>query len=344
MAEFLMQYGLFLAKLATIVVAVAALIVLGVALTRREGSDEHLEVDHLNRQYESMTQALRKAILPKKDFKQQAKRLKSDRKRREQGKGGASPSPRRRLFVLEFHGDIKASGIASLREEITAILTLADPSDEVLLRLESAGGLVHGHGLAASQLMRVRERAIPLTVAVDKMAASGGYMMACVANRIVAAPFAVVGSIGVLAQLPNFHRLLDQHGIDFEQIQAGEFKRTLTLFGENTEGDRAKLRQEVEETHELFKRFIVDNRPGLDIGKVATGEHWYGSRALELGLIDELRTSDDLLLAASRDTDIYRIRYKAHKTLINKLLSAISARREGSVGALWRQLATPHET
>jgi serine protease SohB len=194
----------------------------------------------------------------------------------------ADTRARPRVFVIHFRGDIKATAVASLREEVTAVLTSATPADEVLVCLENAGGLVHEHGLAASQLLRIKEKKIPLIVAVDKVAASGGYLMACVANRIIAAPFAVVGSIGVLAQLPNFHRLLDKHGIDFEQVKAGEFKRTLTLFGKNTEKERAKLKEEIEDTHQLFKNFVSQHRPDLDMTRVATGEHWYGARALEL--------------------------------------------------------------
>ena len=194
---------------------------------------------------------------------------------------------------------MRASAVASLREEVTAVLAFARPEDEVLVRLENTGGLVHEHGFAASQLMRVRNRGIRLTVSVDRIAASGGYMMACVADRIVAAPFAILGSIGVLAQIPNFHRLLDRHGIDFEQFKGGEYKRTVTLFGENTDADRDKLRQDIEEIHAIFKHFVVEQRPGLDVEKVATGEHWLGRRAKDLGLCDELMTSDDYLLAAN---------------------------------------------
>lgn len=323
MIDILMQYGLFLAKSVTIVVALGALVVLVVSLTRRGQADESLEVTHLNGRYDSMTETLRRAILSKKEFKRHAKQLKAQRKREVRQRDAEEDSARQRLFVLDFHGDIRASGIVSLREEISAVLSLAGTDDEVLLRLENAGGLVHGHGLAASQLTRIRERGIPLTVSVDKMAASGGYMMACVGNRILSAPFAVVGSIGVLAQLPNFSRLLEQHGVDFEQIQAGEFKRTLTVFGKNTDEDRRKLKQEIEDTHDLFKDFVAENRPQLDIGKIATGEHWYGTRALEMGLVDKLETSDDYLMKASRNADIYQVTFSAHKSFADRVIAAV---------------------
>lgn len=232
----------------------------------------------------------------------------------------ANPQPATKcIFVLDFDGDIRASAVTSLRQEISAILTLARSEDEVVVRLESGGGVVHGYGLAASQLQRIRAHNIPLTVAVDKVAASGGYMMACVADKIIAAPFAIIGSIGVLAQLPNLHRLLKKHEIDFEQLYAGEYKRTLTMFGENTDKAREKMQQELQETHDLFKAHVKDQRPQLNIGKVATGEHWFGSRALELGLVDHLQTSDDYLMAARFDTRLILLNYTAKKTLLNQL-------------------------
>jgi serine protease SohB len=215
--------------------------------------------------------------------------------------------------------------VENLREEISAVVQVARPSDEVLLRLESSGGMVHTYGLAASQLRRIRQAGIRLTAAVDEVAASGGYMMACVADRIIAAPFAVIGSIGVVAQLPNFNRFLREHNVDFELHTAGEYKRTLTLFGENTEAARAKFREEIEDTHALFKTFVTDNRPQLDIAQVATGEHWYGSRALERKLVDAIQTSDDYLLAASKDKDIYEVRFKRRQGLPERLAHSVRA-------------------
>jgi len=221
--------------------------------------------------------------------------------------------------------------VASLREEITIILTVARPADEVVLRLESGGGLVHAYGLAASQLTRIKDKQIRLTIAVDKIAASGGYLMACVADHIIAAPFAVVGSIGVLAQLPNFNRFLKRHDIDFEQFTAGEFKRTVTLFGENTDEDRARFRQEIDETHRLFKAFVKTHRD-LDMATVATGEHWYGTRALELKLVDELCTSDDYLLHASKTAELYQVSFRPKKPFIDRLSSLASILDKGFMG------------
>lgn len=229
-------------------------------------------------------------------------------------------STNKRIFVLHFEGDLKASAVDHLREEVTAILTVATPEDEVFVTIDSAGGMIQTYGLAASQLARFRTQAIPLTVAVDKIAASGGYLMACVANQILAAPFSIIGSIGVLAQLPNFHRFLKKHNIDFEQITSGEFKRTLTIFGENTEKGRQKFQQELDEAHQLFKGFIHEYRPALELEKVATGEYWLGTRAKEMGLVDKLITSDDYLLDANaKGQNIYAIRYSCKETLKDKI-------------------------
>lgn len=230
----------------------------------------------------------------------------------------STESPRR-MYVIDFDGDIHATGVDSLREEVTAILATANKGDEVMVRLESPGGLVHSYGLAASQLKRVRDAGLKLTIAVDQVAASGGYMMACVADELVAAPFAVVGSIGVVAEIPNFNRLLQKANIDYEQHTAGQYKRTLTMFGQNTTVAREKFKQELEETHQLFKTFIHENRPNLDLDKVATGEHWYGRQAFELGLVDKIQTSDDVILDALNSMDVYSIKYEIRKPLTERL-------------------------
>ncbi|MDD9856177.1 MAG: protease SohB, partial [Gammaproteobacteria bacterium] len=235
-------------------------------------------------------------------------------------------SASKRIFVLNFDGDIRASAVSSLCQEVSAILTMAGPGDEVVVRVESGGGVVHGYGLAASQLRRLRDRGIPLTVAVDKIAASGGYMMACVADQIIAAPFAFIGSIGVLLQAPNLRGLLKKHDVEFEQIYAGEHKRTLTLFGENTDKAREKVRQQIEETHNLFKAHVKAQRPGVDIEQVATGEYWLGSRALEMGLVDRLQTSDDYLMDARFDAQILELHYAEKLKLIDRFSSLMRAR------------------
>ncbi len=332
--SFVAEYGLFLAKTLTIVVAILLLVVGVVAVSQRKRRAEqgHLEVTSLNERYEEMSRALAEALLPKEEMKRRRKeekqRKKAERKRRKQALAqGETEARRKRLFVLDFDGDIQASGVTHLREEISAILTLAEPGDEVLVRLESGGGTIHGYGLAASQLERIRAHDVSLTVAVDKVAASGGYLMACVADKLIAAPFSIIGSIGVLAQLPNFNRLLKKHDIDFEQLQAGEYKRTLTLFGENTDKGREKMQQELEEIHRLFKGFIKRQRAGLEVEKVATGEHWLGSRALELGLVDELLTSDDYLMAMREQADIVEVHYVFRPGLKERLFSLLSKTR-----------------
>ena len=312
-------YILFLAKALTIVIAILLCVagIFAIAAKNKLKPKYKLIVRKLNDQYIEMHKVLAEKTLDKKSFKQL---LKQEKKALKKSQGAA----KKRIFVLNFHGDIQASAVKALREEITALLTLATPQDEVLLRLESPGGIVYAYGLAASQLQRIRKNQIPLTVAIDKVAASGGYMMASIANQIIAAPFAIVGSIGVIAQLPNFHRFLKKKDIDYEQIKAGQFKRTLTLFGENTDEGRHKLQEEVEETHKLFKLFVAENRPIVPIEQVATGEHWYGTQALELKLIDNLMTSDEYLLTLSKkEVDIFEISYTTPKTLLEKLTSSL---------------------
>ena len=242
-----------------------------------------------------------------------------------------------KAYILDFIGDIKASAVPSLREEVTAILDIAKRNDQIVLRLDNHGGVVHEHGLAASQLARIRQKKIHLTVVVDKVAASGGYLMASVANKIYAAPFAILGSIGVIAQLPNFNRLLDNYGVDFEQITAGQYKRNVTMFGKNTDEDREKLKDQLEEIHELFKSSVNEYRPQLDLERVATGEHWYGSKALELGLIDEIKTSDELLIEMAKKYEIFSVKLKVKKPLKKRLLSNIDSLLEKVDDIRWKK-------
>ncbi len=311
MSEFLAAYGLFLAQLATFAL-ILIVIVLLVASSRRRGHAEGLVVEHLNRQFEDSADGLKLAIEGKGPYKKAMKARQKERKREDKSRA-KERSSKPRLYVLDFKGDLRASAAASLREEVSAVLRVAKPGERVLVRLENSGGTVHEHGFAASQLTRLKQHGLTLVVAVDKVAASGCYLMACVADRLIAAPFAIVGSIGVLAQLPNFHRLLEEKGVDFEQVTAGRYKRTLTMFGENTDEGRAKLKEQLEEIHELFKNQIREHRPQVDLERVATGEHWYGIRALELKLVDELKTSDDVLLEAAKDSDLYHIAYKRRR-------------------------------
>lgn len=329
MSGFLTDYGLFLAKTLTFLVAVFAVFAMAAAFSKRQHPSETLRVEKLNEKYKNLSRSLRRAITGGDALKALKKQQKADRKAEKQEK-----SERPRTYLLEFKGDIRAQGVASLREEITAILAVAGEGDELLLRLENPGGIVHEHGLAAAQLARVRDAGLNLIVAVDKVAASGGYLMACVADRVLAAPFAIVGSIGVIAQLPNFNRLLEEKGVDFEQVTAGKYKRTVTMFGKNTDEDRAKLKEELEDVHRLFKAVVTRYRPDLDLEVVATGEHWLGTQALELGLIDEITTSDAWLSAALDSRDIFSVKYEIKRPLQQRISGAIDSAASRLVDSL----------
>ncbi|MGR5247960.1 protease SohB [Vibrio aestuarianus] len=328
--EFLLDYGLFLAKIATVVVALVVLLVIVKSVGGKNSAIKgELEVVNLTDRHKDIVEQLEHHLhddafikardkTEKKSEKEKTKaRDKAIKKAAKEGELDTKREPH--LFVLDFNGSIDAKEVASLREEVTAVLAVAREGDEVLLRLETGGGMVHGYGLASSQLDRLKAAGLPLTIAVDKVAASGGYMMACIADKIVSAPFAIVGSIGVIAQLPNFNKLLKKHDIEYEQLTAGEYKRTLTMFGENSDKAREKFKQELEETHELFKDFIRDHRPALDLDKVATGEHWFGTQAKALGLVDEIKTSDDLVVEACKDKTVLAIHYVQKKKLTDKL-------------------------
>lgn len=338
--EFLSDYGLFLAKTVTLALAVLFVVLLIISIAARNRGHARdkgsLHVLNLNDELEDMKDELRHEVLDpdvvKAENKAEKKREKAERKAR--GKVPETERERKRVYVLDFDGDTHASQVVELRHAITAVLGFARPGiDEVLLRLESPGGMVHAYGLAASQLTRLRKHKIRLTVCVDKVAASGGYMMACIADKLLAAPFAYIGSIGVLVQLPNVHRLLKDHKIDFEMVTAGEYKRTLTTFGENTARDREKVQEEVDEMHDLFKNFIREYRPMVDMAQVATGEVWTGTQALPRGLVDGIDTSDEWLLQESNDADLYAVSWE-HKRKIGERLSELF---EGALGKALQQ-------
>jgi len=347
--EFLYEYGLFLAKTVTFVIAVIAIvIVIATSAIKQKHKKGELEITDLSEQFEDVEQEVIHALLNKEELKQkekndkklakeQAKAEKLLAKKQTDSDEKDEAEIKSRVFVVDFKGSIDAKEVSSLREEVTAILTVATKNDEVFVRLESGGGMVHGYGLASSQLDRIRQHEIPLTVSVDKVAASGGYMMACVANKIIAAPFAILGSIGVIAQLPNFNKLLKKNDIDFEQFTAGEFKRTVTMFGENTEKGKEKFIEELEETHVLFKDFVSEHRPSLDLDKVATGEHWFGTKALELGLVDTIQTSDDYLQKLSKSHKIVAIKYEIKKGLAEKFAKAASLSVDSIFGKLMQR-------
>ncbi|PWY54802.1 protease SohB [Legionella qingyii] len=301
MMEFLAQYGMFLLKSVTVVIAFLIIFAGFFSMSRKP--KPKLEITSLNEHHDHIISIMNKEVLGKKPPKK--------KKNKEE-----QPT----LYVLDFHGDIRASQVEQLREEITAILCIAKSGDEVLVRLDSPGGVVNSYGLAASQLQRIRDRNIPLTVSIDKMAASGGYLMSCVANQIIAAPFAIIGSIGVVAQIPNFHRWLKKHDIDVELLTAGEYKRTLTLLGENTEKGKKKAQEDLEKIHAAFRNYVAEHREQLDIDKVSTGEHWLAKDAFALHLVDKLCTSDDYLIEKIANFKAFKLTVPPKATLANKLL------------------------
>ncbi|MDX1455971.1 MAG: protease SohB [Marinobacter sp.] len=343
--EFLTEFGLFLAKTVTLVIAVIVLVsaIISAAQKDKEGQglDGELRTRKLNDRYRRLKEALQARLLDEQERKQWAKARKKERKAEAKahkqkvkvGEGEAEPR-KPRVFVIDFDGDIKASDTDSLRKSITGVLSVAEPGvDEVVIRLESGGGLVHSYGLAAAQLDRVRSKGVALTACVDKVAASGGYMMACVADKIIASPFAILGSIGVVAQLPNFHRFLKKNDVDFEVLTAGEHKRTLTVFGENTEKGRQKFLADLEDTHGLFKEYVNQRRPDLDISAVANGDIWFGKRALDVNLIDEIKTSDEYLIEACDRADVVSVGFHHKRSLPERLGLATSAALEHT---FWR--------
>lgn len=334
--DFLAEYASFLAKTVTLVVAILVVLISFAALRSkgRRKSAGQLQVSKLNDFYKGLRERLESTVLDK----DQLKALRKSESKAEKKNSKKKPEAKPRVFVLDFDGDIKASATESLRHEITGLLSLATPRDEVVLRLESGGGMVHSYGLASSQLARIRQAGVPLTVCIDKVAASGGYMMACIGEKIISAPFAILGSIGVVAQLPNVNRLLKKHDIDFEVLTAGEYKRTLTVFGENTEKGREKFQEDLDITHQLFKNFVSRYRPQLAIDEVATGEVWLGVAALDKQLVDELQTSDEYLATKAKTAEVFHLHYSERKSLQERVGLAASGSVDRVLLTWWSRL------
>ncbi|MDG1125435.1 MAG: protease SohB [Pseudomonadales bacterium] len=357
--DFLFEYLMFLGQVVTLVVAFLIIASSLAGLSgRQHGNQGHLVIRKLNERVRELRFTMENHLLTaeeaKRQHKSESKSEKAEAKKAAkaaklaakqkpdvkktavadehgdsdagtEGQGVAEVAPKLegqkdRTFVIHFDGDTAASGVDFLSVEISAVLTMAGANDEVVICLESPGGMVHSYGLAASQMMRIRNKGIPLTAIVDRVAASGGYLMAAVANKILAAPFAVIGSIGVVAQIPNLHRLLKKNDVDVEVLTAGKYKRTLTLLGENTDEGREKFREELEDVHALFQEFVAENRPELDIEAVATGEAWYGKRALELNLVDGLATSDEYLIELCETRDVFEVTWEETKKPIDRVL------------------------
>lgn len=329
--EVLQQFGLFTAQTAVIVVAIAAILILVAMLAAKAQDKPELEIEMLHEKYKHFGKILKSATLTKEERKAEKKKDKKEDKVKKH-------EHQRKIFVIDFDGDMKASATEDLRQEITAILNAATPQDEVVIRLESPGGVVHGYGLAASQLLRVREKNIPLTVCVDKVAASGGYLMSCVANKILSAPFAIVGSIGVVAQLPNFYQVLKKHNVDFKEYTAGEYKRTVSILGEITPKGEEKFKEQLEATHLLFKQWVSEYRPQVDMEQVATGEYWYGKQALGLKLVDEIQTSDDYLLSQAGTNQIIKVSFAKKQKLSEKLAEIVGKATQGAALKIYENL------
>ena len=339
--DFLIEYGMFLAKALTIIISIGAVLSMIVSASQKTNRGEdngEIEILPLNMDFEKTKNKLRIATVEESEKKIERKKIKKEFK----NKNAFNPKSKRRVYVVNFEGNIAASAVDNLREEITAILSVANKKDEIVVRLESSGGMVHSYGLASSQLDRIKKAKLKLTICVDKVAASGGYMMACVGDKIIAAPFAIVGSIGVVAQMPNFNKLLKKHDIDFELLTAGEHKRTLTLFGKNTDKGREKFIEELNETHELFKEYVSKRRPNVDINKIASGEIWFGSRAKELSLVDEISTSDEYICSCFNSAKVFEIKFVRKQKLLQRVGGSVEASITRIAEKLWSRFTNPN--
>lgn len=332
--ESVLEISVFAGKVFFLVLGIAAVVMVIASFAIKPRPKEHLEVENLNEKFDAFKYSLKTQFLGKKALKHESKeRKKTEQRKRKQGHTGA------KAFVLNFEGDLKASAVENLRDEITAVLSVAEPQDEVVVKVTSGGGLVHTYGLAAAQLLRIKDHNLQLTVCVDKIAASGGYLMACTADQILAAPFAIVGSIGVLAQVPNLSRLLKKNNIDYEEFTSGEYKRTVSIFGEITEKGRQKFSQQLEETHELFKQFVKTHRSQVDLAKIATGEHWLAAQAKELQLVDQIMTSDEYIMKLTESKSVFKISIQYKQKLSEKISDVLGRSAQAVIDSVVSRLS-----
>ena len=311
--EILADYLVFLLKVFTIVLAITIPLLLIIGSSKGKSQPRgKLSITNLSDKFEEMGNAVKGSLMTPKELKKFNKDLSKEKKKKDKDQTEDS------IFVLNFKGDIQASEVEKLKQEVNAILLSETDCREVVIRVESGGGSAYAYGLCAAELKRLVDNKIYLTVCIDKVAASGGYLMSCVASKIIAAPWAIVGSIGVIAQLPNFHRLLKKNSIDFEMHTAGAFKRTLTTLGENTEEGREKFKSDLEDLHLIFKNFVKEQRPDVDTDIVATGEVWQGEDAVRVGLVDSLETSDNYLVGLSKGAKLFELEFVEKKNLTER--------------------------
>lgn len=318
------EYGIFVLKIVTILVSLLLFIAVLAQIKGKSPSRDPIVLEKLNDSYRELKLAWLQTFAgegkayDKEQLKAEKKAMKTEKKSHKN-----MAKRKRKVFVLQFNGNIKADAVATMREEISAILQVASKEDEVVLNLESPGGVVAGYGLAAAQLSRIRDAGIKLTVCVDKVAASGGYLMAVVADKIIAAPFAVIGSIGVIAQIPNVHELLKKNHVEVIELTAGKHKRPLSVLGQSTQEGKQHVKEQLQLIHEQFKSLVLQYRPDLDITQIATGDYWTAENALKYRLVDELQTSDAYIQQSLQIADVYAVKTEKKPKLKDKLAGTV---------------------
>ena len=318
------EYGIFVLKIVTILVSLLLFIAVLAQIKGKSPSRDPIVLEKLNDSYRELKLAWLQTFAgegkayDKEQLKAEKKAMKTEKKSHKN-----MAKRKRKVFVLQFNGNIKADAVATMREEISAILQVASKEDEVVLNLESPGGVVAGYGLAAAQLSRIRDAGIKLTVCVDKVAASGGYLMAVVADKIIAAPFAVIGSIGVIAQIPNVHELLKKNHVEVIELTAGKHTRPLSVLGQSTQEGKQHVKEQLQLIHEQFKSLVLQYRPDLDIAQIATGDYWSAENALKYRLVDELQTSDAYIQQSLQIADVYAVKTEKKPKLKDKLAGTV---------------------
>lgn len=248
---------------------------------------------------------------------------------------------RKTAVLLSFNGDINATEVIEFGRAVSMIVQMKDLVSEVYIIINSGGGVVNGYGLLASEIERLHYSEIETYALIDQVAASGGYMAACVANHVVAAPFAYIGSIGVVSEMPNFNQILSDNGINIEQHTAGKSKRTVTPLGKITDEDRNEFKKKLERIHRSFINHVSHYRNINDADEnknsiIFSGDYWIAEETveLELGLVDEISTSQEFLLDKMKEYNIIEITFQENKTkksklsLLNSLTTLFSSANE----------------
>lgn len=216
-------------------------------------------------------------------------------------------------------------------EEIAEYLKQVEENprvEAIVLRIDSPGGSVVGSDEIYQALLAIDK---PLVVSMGEVAASGGYYIACAADRVLANPGTLTGSIGVISMVPNIEELMEKIGVEVLVIKSGALKDEGSVFREMTEEEREVWQRIIDEAYDQFVGIVADGRdlPPQAVRELADGRVYTGHQALELGLVDELGNLSEAIELAAKMGGIVEepriIEYPATPSLMETIFGSLWA-------------------